>query len=116
MPIGPDLQPWIHRGLCLCFSVCFFGGDRRCLGGVSQVAWILTSWKAWGKAFSNAGRVLTHDWLQRQLWGGRHVGDVELLRTFVKWLRRKLGDDARKPAYIFTERGVGYRMARPGEP
>lgn len=64
----------------------------------------------------NAGRVLTHDWLQRQLWGGRHVGDVELLRTFVKWLRRKLGDEARKPAYIFTERGVSYRMARPGEP
>ncbi len=32
------------------------------------------------------------------------------MRTFVKKLRRKLGDDPTSPAYIFTERGVGYRM------
>ena len=43
-------------------------------------------------------------------------GDTELVRTFVKKLRRKLGDDAASPAYIVNERGVGYRMARPGDP
>ena len=40
----------------------------------------------------------------------------ELMRTFIKKLRRKLGDDAARPACIRTERGVGYRMARPGSP
>ena len=63
----------------------------------------------------NAGRVSTYEDLLRQVWGGRQYGDIELLRTFVKNLRRKLGDDAASPAYIVNERGVGYRMVRPGE-
>ena len=60
----------------------------------------------------NAGRVSTHESLLRQVWGGRNYGDTELVRTFAKNLRRKLGDDATSPAYIVNERGVGYRMAR----
>ena len=63
----------------------------------------------------NAGRVSTYEALLRQVWGGRHNGDSELVRTFVKKLRRKLGDAAASPAYIVNERGVGYRMARPGD-
>ena len=63
----------------------------------------------------NAGRVSSHEALLRQVWGGRHYGDTELVRTFVKNLRRKLGDDAASPAYIVNERGVGYRMARPDD-
>ena len=63
-----------------------------------------------------AGRVSTYHSLLRQVWGGRLNGDTELVRTFVKKLRRKLGDDAASPAYIINERGVGYRMARPGDP
>ena len=64
----------------------------------------------------NAGRVSTYDTLLRQVWGGRGHGDPKLVRAIVKRLRRKLGDDAADPVYIFNERGVGYRMARPGEP
>ena len=63
-----------------------------------------------------AGRVLTHDALLRQVWSGRSYGDPKLVRAFVKRLRKKLGDDPNRPAYIVTERGVGYRMARPDEP
>ena len=61
----------------------------------------------------NAGRVVTFDALQRQVWAARGHGDSELVRAFVMKLRRKLGDDAKRPTYIFNERGVGYRMARP---
>ena len=61
-----------------------------------------------------AGRVLTYDALLRRVWPGRDSADVSVVRAFVKVLRRKLGDDARRPAYIATERGVGYRMVRPG--
>ena len=63
----------------------------------------------------NAGRVSTYDFLVRQVWGGREHGDPELVRAFIKKLRGKLGDSARKPAYILNERGVGYRMPLPGE-
>ncbi len=62
---------------------------------------------------TNAGRVLTHDQLIRRIWGHRHAGDPRVLRSFVKTLRNKLGDDARNPSYIFTEAGVGYSFARP---
>ena len=62
-----------------------------------------------------AGRVLTHEALLRQVWGGRSTGNPKIVRAYVKRLRNKLGDDAARPTWIFNERGVGYRMARPGE-
>ena len=43
-------------------------------------------------------------------------GDPKDVRAYVKRLRRKLGDDAADPAWIVNERGVGYRMPRPGDP
>ena len=44
------------------------------------------------------------------------AGDIDLVHNFVKKLRAKLGEDAARPTWIFNERGVGYRMPRPGEP
>ena len=65
-----------------------------------------------------AGRVLTHEALLRQVWAGRGHGKAnpKIVRAYVKRLRHQLGDDAARPAWIVNERGVGYRMARPGEP
>ena len=60
----------------------------------------------------NAGRVLTHDQLLQRVWGLEHPGRPGAVRTFVKNLRRKLGDDADNPTYVFTEPRVGYRMPR----
>ena len=59
----------------------------------------------------NAGRVITYDALLRKVWSGREAGDATLVRNFVKKLRAKLGDDAQSPTWIFSVRGVGYRMA-----
>ncbi len=61
----------------------------------------------------NAGRVVTRETLLRQGWGDRHVDGQPALRTYVKKLRDKLGDDAARPTYIFTESRVGYRMPDP---
>ena len=61
---------------------------------------------------ANAGRVVTQGDLLKRVWGGRSDGDVRPMRTIVSRLRRKLGDDANKPTYIFTEPRVGYRMPR----
>ena len=61
--------------------------------------------------------MLSYDELLRQVWGLRHnSGSSGRVRTLVKMLRSKLGDAAAEPTYILTERGVGYRMARPSEP
>ena len=69
-----------------------------------------TEYKLLFELSRNAGRVLTHDDLLQRVWGGEHPGSHHLLRSFVKSLRQKLGDDARSPSYIFTEPGVGYRL------
>ena len=63
----------------------------------------------------NAGRVVAYDSLLRQVWGERESTDTQIVRNFVKKLRHKLGNDAASPAWIRNERGVGYRMSRPGE-
>ena len=64
----------------------------------------------------NAGRVLPYDSLIRQLWSHPNHGDPDSVRTFVKQLRRKLGDVPARPRYILNEHGVGYRMATPQQP
>ena len=61
----------------------------------------------------SAGRVVPHHQLLNRVWDGAPSGEPALLRTYVKSLRQKLGDDARNPSYILTEPRVGYRMATP---
>lgn len=72
-----------------------------------------TEYKLLSELSNSAGRVLTQDMLLQRIWGPEYVGEPQLLRSYVKSLRQKLGDDARNPLYIFTEHGVGYRMAKP---
>ena len=64
----------------------------------------------------NAGRVTTYESLLRQVWRREDSGDRRPVRAFVKMLRRKLGDDAARPNYIFNVRQVGYRMPQPSDP
>ena len=63
----------------------------------------------------NAGRVTTYDSLLRQVWGGKDTGDSQSVRAYVKRLRRKLGDNAANPSYIFNVRQIGYRMPESGQ-
>ena len=60
---------------------------------------------------SNAGLPLTHSRILRTVWGPEYGSEVEYLRTFVRQLRKKLGDDAARPRYIITEPQIGYRFA-----
>ena len=59
---------------------------------------------------ANAGRLLTHEQLLRRVWRHDLSGGSGPVRTYVKRLRRKLGDDPGDPTYIFTRRRVGYWM------
>jgi two-component system KDP operon response regulator KdpE len=58
---------------------------------------------------TNPGKLLTHQWLLRKVWGQGYGTETTYLRTYVRALRKKLGDDAQAPAMIVTEPGVGYR-------
>jgi two-component system, OmpR family, KDP operon response regulator KdpE len=58
-----------------------------------------------------AGRVLTHRQLLKEVWGPGHVQDVHYVRVHMANLRKKLEDDAAQPRWLLTEAGVGYRLA-----
>ena len=60
-----------------------------------------------------AGRVLTYDFIIRQLWGPKAKNDNQILRVNMANIRRKIEKNPAQPEYIFTEIGVGYRMIDP---
>ena len=86
---------------------------RRVTVGGRPVRLTVTEYELLRVLSVNAGRVMTYESLLSQIWPER--GDTEPARTYVKKLRRKLGDVPASPTYIFNERGVGYRMAAPGD-
>lgn len=59
---------------------------------------------------SHAGLPLTHACILGAVWGPEYGGELEYLRTFVRQLRKKLGDDAASPRYVLTDAQVGYRF------
>lgn len=61
----------------------------------------------------NAGKVLTYDFLIRRFWGPTPKTDNQILRVNMANIRRKIEKNPAEPRYIFTELGVGYRMAEP---
>ena len=63
-----------------------------------------------GVLIANAGRVLTHPFLLREVWGPSHSQSTHYLRVYMGNLRHKLEADPARPRHIVTETGVGYRL------
>lgn len=59
----------------------------------------------------NAGKVLTHNYILKEVWGTYIESDMQSLRVFMANIRRKLEKNPAKPRYILTEVGIGYRFA-----
>lgn len=77
-------------------------GDMKLTRREFDLLWLLAS---------HAGRLVTQEMALRAIWGPAHAGDSQYLRVYIRNLRAKLGDDAADPRWIFTEPGVGYRLA-----
>ncbi|MEN9655920.1 MAG: hypothetical protein RL311_852 [Bacteroidota bacterium] len=60
--------------------------------------------------FKNDGRVLTHQYILKEIWGQSYSEQTQYLRVFVAQLRKKIEEDPNRPKYIITESGVGYRF------
>jgi two-component system, OmpR family, KDP operon response regulator KdpE len=58
----------------------------------------------------HAGKVLTHQFLLKEIWGPSDVNQTHYLRIFMANLRRKIERDPAQPRYLLTEQGVGYRL------
>lgn len=65
---------------------------------------------------TNAGKLLTHEVLLSRVWGAEYRDEDQYVRLYITYLRQKIEKDPRKPRYILSERGLGYRfreIARP---
>jgi len=58
----------------------------------------------------NEGKVLTHQYLLRAIWGPGFINQSQYLRVFIAQIRKKIEDDPNRPEYLLTESGVGYRL------
>lgn len=56
------------------------------------------------------GKVLTHQFLLKQVWGPSYINESQYLRVFIAQLRKKIEDNPNKPFHLVTESGVGYRF------
>lgn len=71
----------------------------------------VTEYKLAALFAQHAGKVLTHQYLLREVWGPGYINQSQYLRVFIAQLRKKIEDDPNRPVYIVTESGVGYRFA-----
>jgi two-component system KDP operon response regulator KdpE len=58
----------------------------------------------------NEGKVLTHQFLLRAIWGPGYINQSQYLRVFIAQIRKKIENDPNRPEYLLTESGVGYRF------
>jgi two-component system, OmpR family, KDP operon response regulator KdpE len=58
----------------------------------------------------NEGRVLTHQYILKEVWGMGYIEQTQYLRVFIAQLRKKIEDDPAKPKLMNTESGIGYRF------
>lgn len=59
---------------------------------------------------ANEGRVLTHQYLLKEIWGLNYQNETQYLRVFIGTLRKKIEDEHDHPVHIITETGIGYRF------
>lgn len=64
----------------------------------------------------NEGKVLTHQYLLKQVWGASHQNESQYLRVFIAQLRKKIETDPNRPTFILTESGIGYRFVGNDQP
>ena len=83
---------------------------RQVTRGGSEVHLTPIEYRLLALLIANAGRVLTHRQLLREVWGPSHAEDTHYLRVYMTGLRRKLEENPTLPRHIRTESGVGYRL------
>ena len=84
---------------------------HRVFRGDAEVHLTPLEFKLLATLIRHSGKVLTHRFLLREVWGPQDSQENHYIRVFVAGLRRKLEDDSTRPRFILTEQGIGYRFA-----
>ncbi|MCB8816073.1 response regulator [Desulfosporosinus shakirovi] len=83
---------------------------RRVTRDDIEIKLTLTEYEIVRNLAINAGKVITHSYLLRTVWGSSYEKEVQYLRVYIGQIRRKLERDPSRPRHIITEPGVGYRL------
>ncbi len=85
-------------------------GRRQVFVAGRQVHLTPIEYKLLATLVRNAGKVVTHAQLLKEIWGPRHATQVQYVRVYMTQLRHKLEAEPARPRYLTTESGVGYRL------
>jgi two-component system KDP operon response regulator KdpE len=85
-------------------------GARRVFVASQEVRLTRTEYRLLATLVQNAGKVMTHRQLLREVWGPGSVDQGHYVRLYMAQLRHKLEQDPARPRYLLTETGVGYRL------
>jgi two-component system, OmpR family, KDP operon response regulator KdpE len=105
---GPDDAPVLESG-----SLRIDMARRRVSVRGTAVSLTPIEYRLLSTLARHAGRVLTHEFLLREVWGPSSTDQRHYLRVYMAQLRQKLEADPSRPTVLMTEPGVGYRMADP---
>jgi two-component system KDP operon response regulator KdpE len=83
---------------------------RQVFVGEREVRLTPIEYKLLALLVKNAGKVMTHRQLLRQVWGPEYGDENHYVRVYIAQLRRKIEADPARPRYLRTEPGVGYRL------
>jgi two-component system KDP operon response regulator KdpE len=84
--------------------------NRRVSRGNEEIKLSPTEYDIVRLLAEHAGKILTHDYILRRVWGDDKADDIQYLRVYVRAIRKKLGDRIGENEIIRTEMGIGYRL------
>lgn len=108
--LNQKLAPVSSSGFC-CEYLSVEYEKRRVLVDGNEVHLTPMEYKLLLLLIANKGKVLTHNYIVKEIWGYEETGDTKTVRVFMANLRRKIEKNIAKPRFILTEIGVGYRFA-----
>jgi two-component system KDP operon response regulator KdpE len=83
---------------------------RRVYRGSREIHLTPIEYKLLSLLMRNAGKVVTHRQILKEVWGPHDIHETHYLRVFMATLRRKIEDEPARPRFLLTETGVGYRF------
>jgi two-component system KDP operon response regulator KdpE len=78
--------------------------------GTEIIRLTVTEYNLFALLAKNEGKVLTHHYLLKEIWGPGYINQSQYLRVFIAQLRKKIEDDPNRPERLITESGIGYRF------
>jgi two-component system, OmpR family, KDP operon response regulator KdpE len=99
-----------NKGILMCNDIQIDIPGRTVKKNNEIVKLTSTEFKLLTLLAKNEGKVLTHNYILKEIWGIGYQTQMQYLRVFIGTLRKKIEDDYNQPTHIKTESGVGYRF------